>query len=667
MSTEEPQKTTTPKTAAAEAVKKDQVPKVETPNVEAPSKPNPNTPETIAFTTGENVPTNFDPNANNNPQKTTEDLKNIKDSTGFGDSLKMMFEAIVGSGRFANSKDGILNRIGIALGKADGLTKGLVGTAVGGALLGFMELGDDDDDDDDSDSGGSKINIRKLEKGKDESETLAARIGNAMQNQRVSDNIAGDGVMMQNLAKISIKTQDAIIEVSNFLNSEFAKQNAYLRRIKSAVDDIEEDSGTSMLPLLAGGVLGALGMFFIGNGGTKGILELVVDSITDKVKNVLLGEDDENKEFRKGILKLIEDAISGVTKKASGFLEKWFGDPNALKDLTQNLSGFLDSITKSDKFNDILKTVKNISKSVKDLSNSLNSFNDTIKPFSETITKLLSDEEDNAEKNKSVKDESKKDDKPTSSIEKLIKFIGNFIDNFKEFEKTIEKFISIKELFDVVKTFADIINNESNKREKFADEIVKDILLALRKHIIGEPQKWKEKKDAAVKKSNWLVRDTVGALFDAVDNILPKENTNNSSSNNNTKTSPEYNKGTSKPNGLKALFQKLIPGAASMPSESITPVQPLARGVVENDLKARKQMEDVLANLKKFQSDFSNNAVVEIRDFGTSMIQLTTEGFQSVNNRIDGLTAKSEIKEEHSSQVAKDIVKSPSDPMEFVA
>ena len=327
--------------------------------------------------------------------------KEIKKSDGILDSFSSIFEAISGTGRFEGDDSSLFNRLGKAFSKADNITQMLSGAGITMALMKLIDSTKEDDKEDASEEFSDEIKKNKrsldekLDKSYQESSSLAARITSAMQNQNIANNLAGSGVMIKSLAMISIKTQESLKSISEFLYKTSLAQSECLSNLSDSIEDISDSDGDllqGMMPLLIGGLMVAFGSFFLGDKGKKGVVDNLIDRVVNSIINVVLGE---NANDSKNILKTFIDKTLEIFDADKKEITKSINNVTNLlsNDFWKNLSESLKNI-EVDKINNFLNKIFeldliNLQNSFSDFTKFLTDNNETIKSISNLLNKIF--------------------------------------------------------------------------------------------------------------------------------------------------------------------------------------------------------------------------------------------------------------------------------------
>ena len=192
--------------------------------------------------------------------KTSDDK--IEKSNNPVESFSLFFDAITGGGKFEGDKRGIFDRLTAAFSKADGITKLLTGAGITAAVMSVISSMSEEEDDDDKKNIKSLKNAKssldsKIKKHQQASQTLSSKIANAMQNKNVADNLAGSGIFIKSLAEISIKTQESLSAISDFIHSSNLTLVKSISDLKDSIDEIESNNGSAfegLFPLLIAGI-----------------------------------------------------------------------------------------------------------------------------------------------------------------------------------------------------------------------------------------------------------------------------------------------------------------------------------------------------------------------------------------------------------------------------
>lgn len=428
------------------------------------------------------------------PQNPTS-KKEIEESKGVFDSMQSFYEAITGSGRFEGDSDGVISRIGKAMGKADNITKLLTGAGIMAAVVKvFGELSQEDD------SSTEKNNVKAikdnykslsnaLNKKKQESDTLASRIEHAMQQQNKDNNLIGYGVAMKSIAMISIKTQEGLSSISDFIYKNNLTLVKGINSLKESIDDINSNNGDvfqGLFPLLIGGIITAFGSFFLGSGGVDGILDTLVQKVVLEIRKDLGIDNEENKnksiigtvieEFIdkiKNSLKLKETELGNLfeslndlgSSKLINELKKLSNDEKFVK----SVSKLLSVITDENQINTFFKNIESISKSTDSIKKSLEEFKVILQNIP-IIGSLIGKDTGNTE--------SKNTDQSSSWYEGALNtVIGAFTSITEKAEglKSISK--SLEEMVETIKPFSKLLSKivEKDSRKEFFEELVSDL------------------------------------------------------------------------------------------------------------------------------------------------------------------------------------------------
>ena len=324
----------------------------------------------------------------------------IKKSSGIGETFGNLFDAVTKSGSFKDSKDGILKRVGTVLNNSDDMTSMFLGAGMTAGAFGLINsFGGDDDDNSDSEDLENKENSAsskaydEIRKRKEESQTIASRIEAAMNEQNVANNLAGSGVMMKQLAMISIKTQESLISLVEYIQKSTKSTNNYLVKLKESIEEIDEDSGSvfqGLFPLLIGGLMAAITGFLGGGEEGKTFLETLIDKVTNplikKLKEILGLQEEQDilSGLKERFLKLLginnedfQSAINGILNLLS----------SETVDKIIKFVDFLDVNTGN--FQEIINKIPDAIDSIIKISNHTGDINENLKVVSDFIKSFI--------------------------------------------------------------------------------------------------------------------------------------------------------------------------------------------------------------------------------------------------------------------------------------
>lgn len=413
--------------------------------------------------------------------KEEKDEKEIKKSDGIIDSLSSIFEAVSGTGRFEGDDSSLFSRLGKAFSKADNITQMLSGAGITMALMKLIDNTKEDDDDDAAEEFSDEIKKNKrsldekLDKSYQESSALAARITSAMQNQNIANNLAGSGVMIKSLAMISIKTQDSLKSISEFLYKTSLAQSECLSNLSDSIEDISDSDGDllqGMMPLFIGGLMVAFGSFFLGDKGKKGVIDNLIDRVVNSMINIILGSDaNENTNilgtFVDKILEIFEvnkDSITKSIKNITNLLSNDFWEKlsNSIEKIdTREIDSFINKFLSID-FVDLQQSFSNFTKFLTDNSSA-------IKNISNILGRFFSQEaaaEEGGEK---------------TSYDSFSTTVKNILKNLqsKGREASLSHILSI---LDKISRFTEVLTNDE-KREELINNVINDVKRALESTI----------------------------------------------------------------------------------------------------------------------------------------------------------------------------------------
>lgn len=429
-----------------------------------------------------------------NSETSTKTKDNIPNSEGIMDDFRLLFDAVTGKGNFSGSDDGLLRRMGIALGKSSGIMQALTTAGILGAVTKIVVDNDDDDDDDEDDKASSKVKNAtsklegKLKKKKVESETLASRISESMKNQNISNNLSGSNFAVKNLAMISIKTQESLLDISNFIQENNLTTISYLKSIKESIDDIETNSGSvfqSLFPLLISGIVVAIGGSFLKNG--------FIDLIYEKVESLLFksigfSEKDliKDKPYDKLLNKLVEKLDEVFFKEHNENPENK-DDQKSLGNLAVEISKLIKYLNPEEKRKgEDGKELKSVWDDLNDIASNTAGINENISDIKENLIIIAESLGFNIDKNKKEEKPFKKDslfekiylllegisktskntEESNSLLDNINKLTSLFVPSKKDGEilivKKIKEYIS-KELSDIFSKLAPKLIKAANK------------------------------------------------------------------------------------------------------------------------------------------------------------------------------------------------------------
>lgn len=160
-------------------------------------------------------------------------------------------------------------------------------------------------------------------------EVIASRISSEMRNQRISDGIAGKSNITRNLIDMSLRLNESIQYLGDFINDSNLRQFKFFENVYEKLEDIEDDNSPlfNILTSFIGGfgplIAGILYTYFnwdgedglgakLGN-ALKDVLAPTLKDINDRVDNIvstLLGKD--KKDWRDGLVDILKNALEIV-------------------------------------------------------------------------------------------------------------------------------------------------------------------------------------------------------------------------------------------------------------------------------------------------------------------------------------------------------------------
>ena len=422
--------------------------------------------------------------------------KDIAESKDVFDSAKSMFEAVTGTGRFEGDSDGLFARISKAFGKADNVTKLLTGAGIMAAVM--KVFGDLSDGDSKGSSPTKSIknsykNVSgNLNKNKQASETLVSRIEHAMQQQNKENNLVGYGVAMKSLAMISIKTQEGLSNISDFIYKSNLTLVSSINSLKDTIDEINSNNGDvfqGLFPLLIGGIITAFGAFFLGSGGTDGIMDKLVQKVVLEIRKDLKidGEKDKNKSIINTVLDKFIDDIKEKFNLNLGLFED-FSNTELYKELkklfndeefSKNVSDLLKAVSNSKNIQNFFDNIKKISEHTDSIQNSLREFKDILEGLP-----ILKDFIDKSVDNNDANNTKENKDKSNASwLDKTIAWGGEQIDNITKKVSGLQSISeTLKEMVKNIKPISELLSKVLNKEErnKFFKEVLSDLTSSIK-------------------------------------------------------------------------------------------------------------------------------------------------------------------------------------------
>jgi len=289
-------------------------------------------------------------------------------------------------------------------------------------------------------------------------EVIASRISTEMRNQRVSDGIAGKSNITRNLIDMSLRLNESIQYLGDFINDSNLRQFKFFENVYEKLEDIEDDSSplfdilTSFIggfgPLIAGILLAYFN--WDGKDGLgaklgemlKGVLTPTIGDLNTRVDNTIsaiLGKDKE--EWTSGLTDIISGAFEklffpGKEKGVTPFEYLW---KNLRKKLTEeypNLDGAIQETTdflknKLPEYEEEIKKATNFIRSINIEPEDIKSVFDTARSILERVDAFL---KDNAPNIGSL----------ISSVDKLVNensgTLTQTLENIKKVTERINKF-----------------------------------------------------------------------------------------------------------------------------------------------------------------------------------------------------------------------------------
>ena len=247
-------------------------------------------------------------------------------------------------------------------------------------------------------------------------EVIASRISTEMRNQRVSDGIAGKSNITRNLIDMSLRLNESIQYLGDFINDSNLRQFKFFENVYEKLEDIEDDSSplydilTSFIggfgPLIAGILLAYFNKENLGpmiRDLIKPSWELIRDDATKKVEefiNDILGSK-KREEWNDSLVKTLMSSFKklffpGINDNETPFGYLWKNLHAKLNEEYPNLNGAIRETTdflnnKLPGYNEAINRAINFIRSINIEPKDIKSVFDTARSVLERVDAFLKD------------------------------------------------------------------------------------------------------------------------------------------------------------------------------------------------------------------------------------------------------------------------------------